>query len=304
MRISTMQEQAGMLSSLQQANSQAFQDWNRLASGKKFNQPSDDPLSAVQLLEVNRRLGSTEIYQQNIAALNDLLKQEEIVLRSCIDNIGQARDIILKANNGAMDDLGLQALGQEVSHIIDSLVSLINTRDANGNYLFGGFHSSEQPVVIEKGELVVENDDLNRRSVMVTKSSRVIGPNTAQSLCFDIKNGKESFNLLEMLTAFKKQLMGTSTEPPAPFTDLLKKIDIAADNFNSAQTELGAKLSMLERTSDSHGQYKMFCQELAGNLGDLDYAATITHLNQSMVAMEAARKSLSVVSQVSLFQYL
>ena len=306
MRISTMQEQTSMLSSLQQATLQSVEDWNRVASGKKLNQPSDDPLTAVQILEVDRRIATTEIYLQNITTLSSLLDHEDILLKDCIEQVGQARDIVLSSNNAALDSQGLQAHGQNMSHIIDSIISVMNTRDADGHYLFGGSRSFDAPVVLDSDGLPsVGNDDNNQRQVLVTETAKVAGPDTAQSLCFAISDGNGgTFNLLDVMIALRDQLSVASPDFADDIPEHLEKIDRASDSLNGIQTALGARTNMLTSTADGHSHYKLFCQKLVGDLGDLDYAATVTHLNQSMITVEAARKSLSSVSGLSLFQYI
>ncbi|MCL6269558.1 flagellar hook-associated protein FlgL [Sansalvadorimonas sp. 2012CJ34-2] len=306
MRISTLQEQTSMLSHLQAATSRSNSDWNRVASGKKLNQPSDDPLSAVQILEVNRRITATDVYLQNIAALNDLLGHEDILLKEGINLVGRARDVILQSNNAAMDDIGLQAHGREVAHIIDSLVTVVNTRDADGNYLFGGHKIYDAPIVIESdGRLRVNNDNASQRKVMVTETASVSGPDNAHELCFHINDGAGgTFNLLTVLVELKGHLLTPPSDLSSRLTVALDKMDKAADCLNSHQTNLGARLNMLGETADNHREYKIFCQKLAGDLGDLDYAAAVSRLSQSTTAMDAARKSLTSVGSLSLFQYL
>ncbi len=306
MRISTLQEQAGMLAHLQQASNQSVSDWNRVASGKKLNQPSDDPLAAVQILDVNRRITTTDIYLQNISTLSELIGHEEILLRECIGLVDKTREIIIQSNNAAVDQTGLQAHSREIAHIIDSLVTVMNTRDASGNYLFGGYKIYDAPVVIgANGEPRIHNSNNGHRQVMVTEAASVDGPDSAHDLCFSISDGEGgTFNLLAVLVELRTSLAAGSSQLPDKLAGALLKMDWAADSFNGFQTNLGARLNMLEATAESHKAYKLFCQKLAGELGDLDYAAAVSRLNQSTTAMDAARKSLSSVGNLSLFQYI
>ena len=295
-----------MLASLQQATSQSLDDWNRVASGKKLNQPSDDPLSAVQILEVNRRITTTDVFLENIHALNNLLEYEDILLKDCIARVGDTRDIILQANNASLDKQGLEALGQEVSHILDGFVSVLNTKDADGNYLFGGYKTFLAPVKVDNSGIpLINNDDSNQRQVMVTESTSVAATDTAHALCFAIPDGTGgSFNFLDTLVALKTALQNPSDGLTTLLQGKLAFVDQAADSFNGFQTDLGSKMKMLDGTSEGHRQYRLFCQKLLGDLGDVDYAATVSRLNQSSASIEAARKSLTVVSGLSLFQHI
>lgn len=295
-----------MLASLQQATSQSLDDWNRVSSGKKLNQPSDDPLAAVQILEVNRRITTTDVFLENIYTLNNQLEYEDILLKDCIERIGEARDIILQANNAALDKQGLEALGREVSHILDAFVSVLNTRDADGNYLFGGYRTFMAPVEMDaKGDPVINNDDSHQRQVMVTESASVEAIDTAHALCFAISDGAGgSFNFLDTLVALKTALQNPSDDLTTELQDKLKLVDRAADSLNGFQTDVGSRMKMLDSTAESHRQYKLFCQKLLGDLGDVNYAAAVSRLNQSSASIEAARKSLTLVSGLSLFQHI
>ena len=80
-RISTLQEHSAMLASLQNAVAGSQAQSNRVASGRAFNQPADDPLAAVRLMTVNRRIAAMDIYLEKIDDLNSSLAQEDIMLR-------------------------------------------------------------------------------------------------------------------------------------------------------------------------------------------------------------------------------
>jgi len=113
----------------------------QLASGKKLLRPSDDPVGAAQVVRLTEELDKLGQYKRNNDLLKNTLEQEEVVLSSINDALNRARVLMIQSGNGVYDKTDLQAIGIEIGAIRDEVFGLMNSQNANDEYIFAGYQS-------------------------------------------------------------------------------------------------------------------------------------------------------------------
>lgn len=131
-----------------------------VSSGTRVVNPSDDSLAAAQAVTVRQSIAANEQYADSRAAITTSLSQEESTLDSINDAITSAMSLVVQAGNGTLSDADRESLATSLQGIYDTLVTLANSTDSNGNYLFSGYQS-QTPAFAENadGELVYQGDD-------------------------------------------------------------------------------------------------------------------------------------------------
>lgn len=117
---------------------------NSLSTGKRLNKPSDDPVGAAKLVRLTEEMDKLTQYQRNIDLLTGSLEQQEIVLSSIEDTVNKARVLTVQAGSGGLTDTDRYAIASELKHVRDELFDLMNSKDANGNYIYSGYQSGKQ----------------------------------------------------------------------------------------------------------------------------------------------------------------
>jgi flagellar hook-associated protein 3 FlgL len=138
MRISATQYQATMVGALQDAQARLAGLTARMASGKALMLPSDDPLTAVRLMRLQREEAAVDQYRDNIGALRSRLSTSEGHLASLVGDMSQARDLMVSALDGTQSSSNLHAFGAQLRSLVDSLSSTVNVKDGEGRHLFSG----------------------------------------------------------------------------------------------------------------------------------------------------------------------
>lgn len=113
----------------------------QLSTGKKLLRPSDDPVGAAQVVRLTEELEKITQYKRNNDLLKNSLEQEEVVLSNINDALNRARVLMIQAGNGVYDDSDRQAIGIEMGEIRDEVFALMNSQNANGEYIFAGYQS-------------------------------------------------------------------------------------------------------------------------------------------------------------------
>ena len=130
----------------------------RVNTGKKYLTASEAPAETTQAMLYSNKIQANEQFTKNINQLSGRLETQEAVLQSVNSNIQAAKDIALKAGNGAYSKDDLKSLASELSEIQKTLVNLMNTRSEDGKYIFAGYQDSTQPYQLESGEYKYKGD--------------------------------------------------------------------------------------------------------------------------------------------------
>lgn len=163
MRISTRQTFLNSVTNMQNSQSKLADLQNQVSTGKKLNKPSDDPVAAAQVVKLNRELAQTEKYQENIDVTQRRLELEETILTDMNNAMDRLRELTIKAGNGILADNDRKAIATEVRGLTDYLAGLMNTQDAQGEYLFAGSKGFVQPYQKNaQGDYIYQGDDGQR----------------------------------------------------------------------------------------------------------------------------------------------
>ena len=155
----------------------------QMASGRRVNSASDDPIAAARIVDVESAQGLNQRYLSNqVSARNDISVTES--------NLGQAtsilqdiRTLLVQAGDGAYGDHDRADVAKEIEVRKNELMALANSKDANGRYVFSGFQEST-PAFAQTGAGVVFQGDEGRRSVQVA-NGRTVNTSLSAAAVFD-----------------------------------------------------------------------------------------------------------------------
>lgn len=188
MRISTIQAFNTGVRGIQDNYSSVTRTQEQISSGKRMLTPADDPVASVRLLQLDQEASKLSQYKENITAGTNSLTQQEAVLNSVNNVLQRVREITLEAGNGALDAGGRQALAQELAEREDELYGLLNSQNARGEYLFGGYRSDTQPFVRQPDGSYSYEGDEGQRSIQIGSSKMVAINDNGKELFVDVGN--------------------------------------------------------------------------------------------------------------------
>lgn len=183
MRIATNTMFDRGLAAINQAQNNLSRAQTEVATGKRVNTAADDPIAASEILRTTSSLATNAQYVSNQQNATQLLGQTDTTLGQVGDLLQSVRTTIVSANNGALSDSDRAALGVELKSRLDALVSLANTKDGDGHFLFGGYRNDTVPFTKTTGGVSYAGDDGNR-TIQVSASRQM--PST--------ENGADVFN--------------------------------------------------------------------------------------------------------------
>jgi flagellar hook-associated protein 3 FlgL len=193
MRVSTSQIFRQGVDSIQSQQAAASKTSLQMASGKRILVPSDDPAGAVQVLELRSAIETTQQYQKNALLAEARLNREESLLEGAGTNLLRVRELAVQGNNDTLSAQDRGFIAAELRQRLDELLTLANSRDANGEYIFAGTRSHTEPFApAGAGGFSYSGDD-RQRLLQISASRRVGISDSGQDVFMAIPNGNGAF---------------------------------------------------------------------------------------------------------------
>lgn len=309
MRVTTQQSYVSMTQSFNDLSSDLSHVVTQMATGKSILLPSDDPIAATRITQLNRQQSALEQYQTNIDSASAGMSQQESILDGVNNDLLAIRDDLLEAANGTNTAESLSSLGQDIQSMTEAMVSALNYQDEDGHYVFGGTVNDQPPIVAvdEDGDGVTDsytyqgNDDHRQTTV---SNGVEVDTNVAVSDFFG-----DSLDVLNTLTSLSKELQDPSVDPADPqvqsdIQNAIDTVDVASDALNASIATIGETQNTMTMLSGAQTDITTSNDQLISQLSDLDYGpASITFTGLEM-AMEATLKTYSKVSELNLFSVI
>jgi flagellar hook-associated protein 3 FlgL len=276
----------------------------QIATGKRFTNPSDDPVAAARVLEISqqREMNATYANVRLIAKTN--LETTEASLTNITNLLVAAQSTLVAAGNGAYSNLERGFVATDLKNSLDALVGLANTKDAYGTYLFAGYNSDIAPFTAS-GAGATYNGDSNKQQLKVD-AQRVMDVTVTGDELF-LANGNDVFATLnDIVNLLNTPITDATTQAAfsAGLATALSKMQTSVDNVMNVRAAVGAKLNELD-TLDISGQDRdlQYAKSLS-EIQDLDYAQALSEFSKNQIIMEAAQKSFASTAQMSLFDFI
>jgi flagellar hook-associated protein 3 FlgL len=142
MRISNLHIYNLANNSMADANREIVKTQQQLSTGKRVLTAADDPVAATRIQQLTDNMSLIEQYSKNISFAEDTLATEEAALTSVTNIVQRMKELAVQAGNTAsLSETEYNVLATEVDARLEELVSVANTRNANGDYIFAGYKS-------------------------------------------------------------------------------------------------------------------------------------------------------------------
>ncbi|MDZ7783994.1 MAG: flagellar hook-associated protein FlgL [Halioglobus sp.] len=194
MRMSSVQIFQQGISAILMQQAEAARTEQQLATGRRILSPSDDPAAATQIMDITEDLERVDQFQRNANAAEGQLALEETVLADAGTLIQRVRELVVQANNATQTPETRRNIAIEIEARIDELVGLANTRDAGGEYIFGGFQSQSQPFFRQGSDVAYAGDD-GQRFVQVGNSVQVAVRDSGADVFMRVPSGNGTFSV-------------------------------------------------------------------------------------------------------------
>ncbi|MHB1247048.1 MAG: flagellar hook-associated protein FlgL [Sulfuriferula sp.] len=304
MRISTsmlFQQGAAKISDLQ---SNLVKTQQQLSTGRRILTPADDPVAAARALDVTQSQSVNAQYATNRQTAVSSLTAVDSTLASVTTVLQDVKTQTVYAGNGTLSNSDRSNLATQLSSDLDQLLSLANSTDGIGNYLFSGYQTGTQPFV-KTATGAQYNGDQGQRQIQVDSSRQMAVSDSGQAI-FQGNNQDVFKTLTDLIT-----LLQTPVSTPAGNAALTAglsaangNIDQSLNNVLTTRASVGSRLKELDALNSAGSSRDIQYSQTLSQLQDVDYAKAISQLTQQQTTLQAAQQSFVKIAGLSLFNYL
>ncbi len=301
MRVSTVHMFQQGLDAIVDRQSKLLKTQLQLSSGKRVNNPSDDPAGAARILDLQQGAAITRQYQANILAGQSRLELEDAVLASVTNSLQRARELAVGGLNGTQSIEDRTAMAKEIRQITDEVMALANTKDANGDYLFSGFQTQTAPFSTNGSGTYTYSGDQGQRFLQVGPTRQVSVGDSGLAVFMKIPDGAGT-GFQDVFTSLYN--LATDLEANTPNSRSLTELDNAIENILGVRAQAGARLNAIDREREVNDSMLFELEQARSAVEDIDFAEAASRLSRQSLVLEAAQQSFIRVQNLSLFNFL
>ncbi|WPN48752.1 MULTISPECIES: flagellar hook-associated protein 3 [unclassified Pseudomonas] len=197
MRISTAQYFETSAAKYQNNFSSIVKTQEQITSGVRIQSAGDDPVGAAQLLMLQQQKDMLGQYSANMGSIKYSLANEESVLDNINTALQRARELALSAGDGGKSDADRKSIAAELGEIEANVLSLLNSKDPSGNYMFAGSKSSTAPYVRNNDGTYTYQGDDTQLSLQVSNTLSITVNDTGKSILESATNSGRTQAILD-----------------------------------------------------------------------------------------------------------
>ena len=278
----------------------------QVSTQKQVLTPSDAPDQAAVITRLKSLIGKQESYSKTLDSVQARLNNEATSLSSASDILIRIKELAIQVNNGTNGDIGRTVIATEMKGLRDQLLSLGNSTDATGNYVFSGTKVRTVAFQENAAGTVSYGGDQTEISVAVGEH-RTVAINRPGTQAFvsvvrtdsdGVSTGPGFFQALDDLIAGVKAADSTVMQRG------LTEVDALHQGMVLAQANSGTDMKVVEQQAATLDDTQLTLTVALSSFEDLDMAKAITQMQKQMLSLEAAQSSFAKISQMSLFAYL
>ena len=278
----------------------------QLSTGKQIIKPSDVPEKAAVVTRLESELARQASYQNSLKTVDIRLKSEETALTNSSDVMYRMKELAMQAANDTLSLADRKSVSLEMSQLRDQLLSLANSQDSNGNYLFAGSRVTKMPFSPDAKGMVNYQGDQNRMVIGVGDNRRMnlnmAGTDAFTNVVRD--NGKGGRVGIGFFQSLNDLVDSVKNSDKVSLQRGLGEIDMLHQGLSNASAQIGTDMNVIDSQNNVLDEIVLRLKSTLSDVQDLDYTEAITKMNKDQLALEAAQNTFAKISKLSLFNFI
>jgi flagellar hook-associated protein 3 FlgL len=301
-RVTQQMTASNLLANINQALDRIDTTQQELSTGKKINQPSDNPYGTSLALQLNNQLGNLSSYSNNVTDGTGWAQAGNASLSDITNSVQRIRELVVQASNGTQSQADMSADAAEVGQLIDQIKQDANTQ-YNGQYIFAGAATGTAPY--QAGA----NDAYAGDTGQVT---RQIGPNTSLAVNADLSSVLGTGQTVSGQPAGDSKLLNTlrnisdamQSGNSGAMSSSLSQLDTNLGSLTGLTADMGATTDRLQMASTRIQSLQLSDTQSLSDVQDADMAQTEVDFSTQQAALTASLQAGAHIVQQSLMDFL
>ena len=271
----------------------------RLATGRRVNRPSDDPIDARRAMNLRTIIAKNEQFQANISDSGPHVEESATTILNMVDIVLRALELTTQGANEVVGQPQLDALALEINELLEAAVVAGNHR-SNNRSIFAGTRTLADAFDVTRvaGRITAVTYAGNDQSIEINISEgvrsdiNVTGDDVFQS----------NIDIFAMLIGIRDDMFAGDQ---ANLRNVrLADLATGREQLLGAVAQIGAVQNRLDRVLNNLQDSNIGFQELLSEKIDADFAETVLGLTVAETALNAALNAAARVIQPSLLDFI
>jgi len=210
MRVTEGTGQQQFLTAINSLESGISQTQDEISSNESFTTASGNPVGAGEVNTYNQALAQSQQYSTNASSAQTNLNTESSALTQVTNQLQSLRDLALEANSGTLAPSDQSGIASQIQQIQGSLLSLANTQNGSGDYIFSGYATQTQPFALTATGATYSGDQGTQQVQIAAGQTLATGDN-GDAVFNQIKTGNGTFTVSANAANTGTGLIGATT---------------------------------------------------------------------------------------------
>jgi len=278
----------------------------QLSTTKQINKPSDAPDQAATITRLKSAIDRQNTYISTINSVKDKLSQQETAASNATDVLTRLKELTVQAANDTYSAFDRKSIDLEVRQLRDQLLSLANTQDVNGNFIFSGSRVGKQAFATDdNGKLVYQGDQTVSATGVGDQSAVDInrsGTNPFDKIVrLDENNKKMAVGFFQVIDDLSAALQSNDS---GRIKRAVGEMTTLQQGLSDSLASIGAATNKIDNQSSLAEENVLRMKSTLSQVEDTDYTEAITKMNKDILALQAAQSSFAKIAQLNLFDYI
>ena len=278
----------------------------QLSTGLQIVKPSDEPDKASLVTRLEAELTRQASHQDTLKAVNVRLTAEETALKNTSDVLYRMKELAVQAANDTVGEQDRKSIAIEMGNLREQILSLANSQDSNGNYLFSGSRAGSPAFAKDATGRVLYQGDQARMQVNVGDNRRMNlnmpGSDAFTRIVRD--DGKGNKTGVDFFQSLDDLVNAVNSSDRVAIQRGVGEVDALQNGISEGLGQIGADLTVVDLQNNVLDEVVLRLKSTRSDIEDLDYTEAITRMNKDQLALQAAQSGFSKISQLSLFNYI
>jgi len=182
MRVTTNMQYQHSIRALQSTSERLEKANNQMTTGDKFTTAGENPSGMASKLSLTGKIESYQQFNTNAGLLDSSLTLEGTVLTSITTSLQSAYSKVQQSQSGAISTSDRKSIASELVQLQNQIYDLMNSKNADGEYIFGGNQSQTQPFVKDSSGAYLFQGDTGQRMIQVSPSVNIASNDSGLSV--------------------------------------------------------------------------------------------------------------------------
>jgi flagellar hook-associated protein 3 FlgL len=308
-RVATAQQSAYFLSQINQAGAALDTTNAQIASGKVATTYAGFG-SQAQVLQATI---SAQARNDSYSTATTLATTQADLQDTQLTSLSSLATQLSTAVSTAVANNDPTTLMTQVSNIFDQATAILNSKDANGDYIYAGGKTDTAPVTVSSLSALValpsvsgafDNGD-NKKAVQVADGQTVTYGVTASDVATGLMQSLKDIATFD--AGGSGNFSGSTNLSQAQNTFLsgqITSIGAVSTALNTVTAQNGDVYNQLQNATTQQSSMSTLYSGFVSNIQDTDMATAATQLSLNQTALQAALQVTSTLNKLSLLNYL